>query len=659
MAIDTIDTSYLDINTSRRLWHIHMPGRVVFGNGYTRPVQVVNGKAMYTGVRPPRYTVEPGAGGAGKITGTVNVAVVFYRALGKDRSLPKYSMYSAQLTGQELMLDYFKFSETDDPFVTHREIYVNIEEIGGWYRAAVWPYSPLDPDIEPPGPGIEVIDFDPSWLITQRPLEDQLQTSIFPAVDCAAFWNGSVYGGRLPGRPLAKAPGTTITFTSQSDTITINGGTFWESDRYKPLMRDGNIICFIWDPAPDGLSAKIKLPASTSETPDPWDGSTETVDVFNRNIHIGAEEQTIYISSTYIGEEGNGITRGWVTWNPLNQLRDEYQTSVGSRITAMGHDRENLVVFFDRAIVAYSGDPGLDVPTPRSVTLSNSIGSLAPHHVWNTRDGGLWWLTRNRIFTLVGSEVTDVTAAWGNASIFDKHFEADDASNFYNWNVAYNPTTHQTLIVNMAEPGSADHEDTRAESFGRMALLVDHGRQAFYKLQFPVRIKTISCVPRRDGRWAWFCVAASAVQPGEASGVPVTSFFCTLFRDGDVDNVETATPILWEARPAMRRAGGHSIPVGERLLLEADFQAPETTTVYKSSVVAERTMVHGSDETLFSRDVTIKDVRTKDWIAYNRSKDAVGVQRVWSGQVDSGHARTRLLEALIVDDIVPLRGFDQ
>lgn len=655
MATTQINTSDLDIDTSRRLWHAHLPGRVVFGNGYTRPVQVIGNKARYTGLIPPSITgVDIQEHGGGVLSGKFKLALQLYNLETKERSLPAYYPDVITLDGGAFGSFYVElpigFFDKVDP-ASHIEVYANPVDVGGWYLLE----STLIANLSAGRFFFAGLDMDNDRLLSQRPLENQLQTSIFPAVDCASFWNGSLYGARLLGRLLP--PTADIYFQGNSDTITFIGGLFRQSDRYKPIVRwDGQIVCFIWEPSKDGLTATIKLPGSTSDGPDKWTGSDQYMNVDEWGLKIGSEEQTIYVSSTYIGEAGNGITRGWVTWNPLNQLRDEYQVSVGSRITAMGKDRDNLAVFYDRAVVIYSGDPGLDVPTPRSVVVSEHIGSLAQHHVWNTRDGSLWWLTRNRVFTLSGGEVVDVTAAWGNASIFDKFFESEDASNFYNWNVAHNPTTNQSIIANMAEKDSADDPDTRAEQFGRSALLIDHSRQAFYRLQFPVRVKAISCVPRQDGKWSWFCAAVSATQPGEDSGVPVPAFFCTMFRDGTHDNVESITPIVWHAYPAMKRMGGHSIPVCERVLLEGEMPDNEAAAVYTTKGVAERSMIHGKTDNLFERDVTVKDVMTKDWIVYPRVKSGVGVQRRWSGVVDDNHPRVKLISAALVDDVVPLRG---
>lgn len=647
MTATFLDTENMYLDMNRRWWHCYLPGRVLMGNARTRPVQVVGDKAMHASILPPGTGILE-SGGAGSLTGTVSVAIVYYRKLTNERSQPAYFPDSITLSSESLTIVNEDFAAPSEKYVSHREFYVNVEELGGWFLIGSTEYIG----------GSYTITFDMTTdqLVNQRPLEDQLQASLYPAVRAATYWNGAVYGTGLEGRTLPN--GVTIKLTQGSPFALITGATWMQSDYLKPLIVDGEPLFFIYTQFSDSANTVfIKLPQSTAPGADKWPYATRTITV-DSSVYIAGEEQTIYVSPTYVGEAGNGLTRGLVTWNPLNQLRDEYQTSVGSRTTAIIRNRESLVVFFDRAIVTFQGSPSLDVPQPSSVTLSDCIGTLGQQHVWNTRDGSVWWLTRDRIYTLSANEVVDVTAQWGNASLFSRHFDTYFTSNYYNWTVAYNPKTNQTLIANLAEHGASDDIHTRAEKAGRSALLIDHNRQAFYKLHFPYRIKAVSCCQRRDGAWGWFCLAVPVAQTPETSSVSATYFMEMFTPTADTDNNEIN--IDWSLTSGSRYSGMHGMPVACSFRME-NVQGGQglANGILVECAIQNANIRNPNFTATFTKRVDLATLKSADWVSLPRAKEGSDIRFRWSGtNGNSFDDPLKIISASILSDVTPLRGFD-
>lgn len=662
MSITDFTTTDLNISTARRMWYAHLPGRVVFGNGKMRPCQIVGDKLMHTSVKSANDRVvllAPGVNAAASGgLGVVKVVQVFYRDTTKERSLAGLESLEVDMAGQCLSVSFEESPHISDKYISHHEFYVQIVSRGGWYRIGTVPYI---------GDGVthtwEFPDVSVSQLLNGRPLEDQLQASLYPAVSTATYWNGAVYGAGLEGRRFSGSS-VEIALTQGSNLAVITGSTFTDADLYKPILEDGVPVFYVWKVRGSG-TVEIKLPYSTSAGSDNWEAASRTL-TFNGSsgtVWIGAEEQTVYVSPTYVGEAGNGLTRGLVMWNPLNQLRDEYQASVGSRITAITRDRENLLVFFDKAIVVYQGEPGLDVPQPRAVTVSDCIGTLAQHHVWRTREGSVYWLTRDRIYTLNGMEAMDVTAAWGNASLFSKHFDTNYALNYYNWNVAYNPQTNQTLIVNLSAVGTSEHSPTRASNTGIYGLLMDHGRQAFYKMEFPVRLKAVCCSPGRDGRWGWYGLAVSLAQGVEDTSV-APPYFCELFADTDYqqDSVGVSSDIDYSATSGVRYSPGHSWPQAHRLMMEYIGPGGIRTEgiLVEAMVRGGNIRFRGGFSATVSKQVDSERLIMDDWINLPVSKPGTHFQFRWSGTNDGTVTNSlKLLNVTLLSDAVPKRGMDE
>lgn len=665
MTVEYLDSSNLEIDPSHRMWHCYVPGRTVFGNGYTRPLQVVGDKLMFTGIGIFQESISGtyailSPGGAGVMSGTFRVAEVYYRKLTNERSLAGYYEQAITLSNNKLTIEKVQSCDplSSELYISHREFYVNCEELGGWYRIGAVEYVPQGPTDS----FSFTFNMSTDELMGQRPLEDQLQTSLYPAVSCATYWNGAVYGGGLLGRSF-KA-GTVITVSKGQRTASISGDKWKQSDILKPVIVNGEPLFFIYR-VRSGTIAEIKVPGSTSPGADDW--PFDSTSFSEAEAILGGEEQTVYVSPTYVGEAGNGLTRGLVTWNPLNQLRDEYQSSIGSRISAISRQQENLVVFFDRAIVIYQGSPELDVPQPRAVTLTDKIGVLAQHHVWNTRDGAVWWISRERIYTLNGNQVMDVSEAWGNASLLSKMFLNGWSKNYYNWSISYNPTTNQTVIANMTD---ASVSTGRTLAAGKFALLIDHNRQSFYRLQFPWRVKAVVAVPRSDGLWRWKCLM---LNPNPDGSTLLPPYYASLMDDryeGSADYVEpsdpegSALPIDALARSGSRYFDGEGIPVAERFLLSGTLgDVPVNIT---TKVQLNNTNIHsGTFTASFEKSWSLNtDIKLRQWVSFPRQKGAVDVQYQWEMSYDTVSeggqepTKVRLQRVTILSDSTPPRGFE-
>jgi hypothetical protein len=328
-------------------------------------------------------------------------------------------------------------------------------------------------------------------LRNQRPLEDYNQTSVFPAVDTAAFYRLRLFGAKLTGRePTA---GASMTLTRASNLCTISGDTWREADVQRGIVdrRTNEIIAYV-DRIISTSVARVTFPFTTDITT--WPNETETF----YDWALTGDDTMIYTTPIYLGEAGGGITYGMVTWNPLDQLKDNTFYATGAKICCLARQTEDLLVIYDRGVAVYTGSVSVGAPPALSSYISaENLGSLQPNTVWTDNAGALWFYGNGRLYRVQSGTVQSVSASMGVARMWDQFVYAGTGTQ----QAAYNPGRNATLIVGMRKKTDASTE------LYKYGFYVDHSQGSITPVRFPIAVKCAKCVQYDNGTFVWYAGA--------------------------------------------------------------------------------------------------------------------------------------------------------
>lgn len=489
-----LSTDTINLSGTRVPWVVKCFGRTIIGSAQDRPVQVINGEAYFTSVKEPWYGSGEGAyeltatevteGTGHLMTGNIKVREGFYRETTDEYSYIGMAEESLALgsTAKSVSVSSNCVALGTEVGITHRVFYVNyVDKLGTYYEAAKIPYTG--------GTDTVTINVSSSEIIKNRPLESQRQTSVYPAVGTAEFFKGRVFGAVL--EPKDYLEGTAITFTEGSSIITITGDVFLEADRYKGITnRDTNEIVAFIEQVVSFTTATIRLPNDSRDI-STWRDDTVTLD----NVGLSGDLTTIYASPIYAGGAGGGIIQGILTWNPLDQLKDEGFHASGARVCRLKTIGDALAVIYDKGIGIFEGEMSAGAPPNlRHYVAAKNVGAFNPDAVWETKDGSLWFQGGGRIYTVMDNQVVDMSARAGVAGFWRKWVEANIYSQHL-FQTAYNPDKNMALMVNVPKKGEGTGE------LGTFAIAICHDTQTVHALRWPVSIKAIHCGQYDNGVW--------------------------------------------------------------------------------------------------------------------------------------------------------------
>lgn len=496
MALVT-ELTELKMDDKTRKWRAKAFGSFFAGSTRDRAIRITAGKLMYCGIKDPLYSIN---GGTGNLTitetdignpdsvmqGKVRCVEVYYRELTNERSLSGAQTLELDMTDKcKLEIESNSVADASDLYISHREFYLNYtDSLGVYYLAERIPYTG--------GADSVTVNVAPSVIVTNRPLEDQKQTSLYPAVKTACFWRSRIFGAVLEPRDLED--GASIKLTEGSNIAEITGDEFIESDIYHGIVdRSSNQIYAYIDRIIDSTHARI-IPSGSTDLNPVW----KEPDITLTDVGLSGDESMIYASPIYVGEAGGGLTYGLLTWNPLDQLRDEGFYSSGAKIAKVVAAGEELCVIYDRGIAFYQGDISVDAPPAiRQYVAAENVGALQPDEVWKTPDGRIWFKANGRLFCIANGRAIDIAHNMSNANFFNK-WVAFDANALNLYQASFNPTHDHALLVTLPKKGDTP------EQLGTWGVVIDHGTQTLHPVRFPVRFTSIHCVKHDDGEWQYY-----------------------------------------------------------------------------------------------------------------------------------------------------------
>lgn len=647
----------VSLSTNRRKWSVAAFGSTYIGSTSDRPFRITGGKWMYSGVKEPFYgpdwggprtdPSDPSTGttgaitatnsGTGVMTGNIAVREVFYRELTNERSLPGWGAATLDCgtDGCTVTVTSNAVADLTDYFVSHREFYVNyIDQVGVYYLAARIPYTADSDTVD--------INVTADALMTgpgNRPMETQRENAIFPAVRTACLYKGRIFGAVLEPREFIS--GTTVTLTNGVEFATIltsGGETWWESDLYKGIVnRDTNEIVAYIDRVMDGTNARIRIPQDLREQSF-WDKDTVTLD----NVGLAGDESMIYCSPIYAGEAGGGITYGMLSWNALDQLRDQGFYSTGARISKLLTSGDNLIVIYDRGIAFYQGTENVGAPVQiQQFVVAENVGAYNPDAVWKTPDGSVYFQGGNRIFAIKNGQVVDLTVTQGNVSFWNKYVEPNAYGQML-FQTAYNSERNAALMVNVPKKGEGTGE------LGTWGIQLNHDSNTLHPMRWPVKFNAVDSLLHDTGTWQWY----GGTKDGQIYKIAVKDKVGDDYKAADSDTLVENQPVTWTWTGGVSWVNGNVYPVGFRVLVDSDATSGISATVeadVKGGNINSQTFTADS-----SVPLTHELINRLEWASFQRCS-GYGVQYRVRGSTSE---QFTLVQLAVKEDLLPARGFE-
>jgi hypothetical protein len=436
-------------------WMLQAANAIVMGSARNRPIQIVGTNVMYTGIKYPYYgsgwgpsggnatlgavvtALEPEDNGEGML-GEFEIVEVWYRELTGERSLAGAKI-SGDLgtTPKKLSISSNAVAPATERYISHREFYINYTEtIGSYYLLAHIPYTGATDTID--------ANIGTEDITKQRPLEDARQTGIFPALRKCAFWRSRLNGAGLERREGRS--GSVVELTDGSKIAVLKGDTWREDDVYKGIVDyDTNEIVAYIERVLTDTQAVLTFP-------NPIEQETQEGDRKIYRWGLSADETSIFCSSIYIGEQANGLSLGHFSWSPLDIIENDAMPFAGSSIRGLFRVGEDLIVVYDRAVIAIQGEVSVGIPDVRTYIIGENVGSFHPDASWADARGTLWFQGQGRIYMVSGGEVADVTEAI-HAVMFYEENVGVTLRELQDQQVSYNPELNAALIVGVSKPG--------------------------------------------------------------------------------------------------------------------------------------------------------------------------------------------------------------
>lgn len=638
------------------IWSAKCYGNTIIGNANTRPIIVRNGGTMFSSIDYPIYGFGVGynfgaydaellvasdqATPGGLITGKVKVRECFFRESTGERSWA--GAESAEIdfgsTPGYLEVQSNAWAYFEQGTVTHRIFYLcYTDKLGVYYEAARVPYT------TDTGNNYDsvTINVTAAEIIKNRPLEEQQQTRIFPAVRTGTFWKGRVWGAGLEPRDFA--PGTELTFTNGSNLVNMEESSpgvypdyFTPADTYKGIVdRDTNQIVAYIDRVVHSTQVIIRLPGDTRAI-STWQDATVTFD----NVGLSGDMANIYATPIYAGGAGGAIVYGIMTWNPLDTLQDEGFYASGAQIYRLVTAGDDLCVIYDRGIGFYTGDVSAGAPpTCRHFVAAKNVGSFNPDSVWQTPSGQVWFQGGGRIYTIQNGNVVDASAQAGVAGIWDKLTERYGAGQ-RNYQAAMNPQSGVALMVDVPKKGEGTGE------YGTYGMAVCHDTQSLHPVRFPVPMYSVMCCYHDTGDWQFYVGTKNGeIYKALVRGQKWDEYIPT----GDTET--TSGPVPWHYTTGVLWANGTVSPIAVRFLVETD----ETSGI--DLVVAVDTKDGNLNSGTFTADGTVQighsDLARLEKFSLNRLA-GFAVQYKVSGTTQKAF---KLVQMMAHEDMQPARGF--
>lgn len=331
-----------------------------------------------------------------------------------------------------------------------------------------------------------LIDVSSSKITLNRPLESGLECSVFPAVSTAAVTNQRLNGAVLTPRTFMS--GAVVTLTNGSNLATIIGDVWRQADTYKGIVdySTNQIFAFV-QRVISPTTARVLFPGTLDTT---WPYPTTSY----IKAGMSGDQSMIYYTPIYVGEAAGGLTYGFVTFDPLNQLRNDDLYGAGAAITKICRQNEDLLVVYDSGIAVYQGETQTGQPSYRQFLLAEHVGALNPEGFWQDYHGFLWFQGHGRIWrTNTSSGVEDIALSTRNASLWDRFVQSGVNLIFQS---AYNPQRNTVLMIGLGKNG----DDTA----GRYAMMICHDANTFNAIRFPVAMTAEHCMQHTDGTYHYY-----------------------------------------------------------------------------------------------------------------------------------------------------------